>query len=86
MNNEIEQFSGELVKLRKENEVFHAAFHYLHTHAQITMNYEKVTEMMSAISSWSYAHRQGNGEYSEEEQQALIDRNFEKIKKLVNRE
>jgi hypothetical protein len=83
MNNEIEEFSGELAKLRKENEVFHDAFHYLHTHAQITMNYEKVTEMMSAISGWSYAHRSGNGELTEEEQQARVDLAFTKIKQIV---
>lgn len=86
MNNEIELFPGELAKLRKENEVFQDAFHYINTHAAITMNSDRVGEMVSAICGWSYAHRQGNGEYSEEQQQALIDRNFKKIKKLVNNE
>jgi hypothetical protein len=86
MNNEIEKFSGELAKLRKENEVFHQVFHHINLHASITMNTEKMQEIIGAICNWSYAHRVGNGEYSEEEQQALIDRNFEKIKKLVNKE
>lgn len=74
---------SKIEKLESENEVFRAVFHYLHTHAQITMNYEKVTEMMSAISAWSYAHRCGNGEYSDEEQQELVDRTFERIRKMV---
>jgi hypothetical protein len=70
-------------KLESENEVFRAALHYIQLHAVVTMNSDKVREMIDAICSWSYAHRCGNGEYSEEEQQALIDRSFEKIKQLV---
>lgn len=72
-------------KLESENEVFRAAFHYINTHAAITMNGDKVREMIDAICSWSYAHRCGNGEYSEEEQQELVDRAFEKIKQLVHK-
>ena len=72
-------------KLESENEVFHAAFHYINTHAAITMNSDKVREMISAICSWSYAHRCGNGELTEEEQQEEIDKSFEKIKKLVHK-
>jgi hypothetical protein len=83
MNNEIERFSGVLAKLRNENEVFCAVFHYINLHAAVTMNNDKVGEMISAISSWSYAHRCGNGEYSEQEQQEFIDKSFEKIKQLV---
>jgi hypothetical protein len=49
------------------------------------MNGDKVREMISAICSWSYAHRCGNGEYSEEEQQKLIDKSFEKIKQLAHK-
>lgn len=72
-------------KLESENEVFRAAFHYINTHAAITMNGDKVREMISAICSWSYAHRCGNGEYSEKEQQELVDHAFEKIKQLVHK-
>ena len=72
-------------KLESENEVFRAAFHYIQLHAAVTMNSDKVGEMISAICSWSYAHRCGNGEYSEEEQQELVDRAFEKIKQLVHK-
>jgi hypothetical protein len=83
MNNEIEKFSGELAKLRKENEVFHQVFHHINTHASITLNAEKMQEIIGAICSWSYAHRVGNGELSDEEQQAVIDRAFDRIKQIV---
>jgi len=72
-------------KLESENEVFRAAFHYINTHAAITMNGDKVREMISVICSWSYANCCGNGEYSEKEQQELVDKSFEKIKQLVHK-
>jgi len=70
--------------MEKENEVFRQVFHYINTHAAITMNMEKMQEIIGAICSWSYAHRVGNGELSDEEQQAVIDRAFDKIKQIVN--
>jgi|APFre7841882793_1041355.scaffolds.fasta_scaffold14583_2 hypothetical protein len=72
-------------KLETENEVYCAAFHYIQLHAAVTMNSDKVKEMIYAICDWSYAHRSGNGELTEEEQQARIDNSFDKIKKLVHK-
>lgn len=72
-------------KLESENEVFRAAFHYIQLHAAVTMNSDKVKEMIYAICDWSYSHRCGNGENTEEEQQKIVDRSFEKIKKLVHK-
>jgi hypothetical protein len=73
-------------QMEKENEVFQQVFHYINTHASITMNQEKMQEIIGAICSWSYAHRVGNGELSDEEQQAIIDSAFNKIKQIVGAE
>ena len=73
-------------EIEKENEVFRLAFHYINTHAAITMRSDKVSEMIGAICNWSYAHRAGNGELTDIEQQKLIDSCFNKIKKLVQNE
>lgn len=70
-------------KLEIENKVFSAAFHYINTHAAITMNADKMQEIIWAICSWSYAHRSGNGELSNEEQQARVDCAFDRIKQIV---
>ena len=70
-------------ELEKENEVFKRVFHHINTHASITMNAERMQEIIGAICSWSYAHRAGNGELSDKEQQAVIDHEFEKIKQIV---
>ena len=83
MNNEIEKFSGELAKLRTENEVFHQVFHHINLHASITMNAEKMQGIIGVICSWSYAHRSGNGELTDEEQQARVDYAFDRIKQIV---
>jgi hypothetical protein len=70
-------------QLKTENEVFRRVFHHINTHFSITHNAGKMHEIIHAISSWSYAHRQGNGELSDEEQQELIDRKFDRIKQIV---
>ena len=38
--------------------------------------------ILEKINKWSYAHRVGNGELSEEEQQKLIDKHFWDLDKL----
>jgi hypothetical protein len=43
-------------------------------------------EVIWAICAWSYAHRYGNGELTEEQQQARIDSAFNKIKQIVRAE
>jgi hypothetical protein len=70
-------------QMEKENEVFQQVFHHINTQASITMNQQKMQEIIGAICSWSYAHRVGNGELSDEEQQAVVDRAFNKIKQIV---
>jgi hypothetical protein len=70
-------------QMEKENEVFQQVFHHINLHASITMNVDKMQEIIGAICSWSYAHRVGNGELSDEEQQAVIDRAFDRIKQIV---
>jgi hypothetical protein len=69
--------------MEKENEVFHQVFHHINLHASITMNADKMQEIIGAICSWSYAHRSGNGELSNEEQQARVDCAFDRIKQIV---
>lgn len=70
-------------QMELENEVFRRVFHHINTHASITMDAGKMREIIGAICSWSYAHRQGNGCLSDEEQQELIDSKFSRIKQIV---
>lgn len=58
---------------------YEALLHLIQMHAQVTMNPEKVSKLISNICTWSYAHRVGNGEYSYEQQAEIVKRNFDKL-------
>lgn len=42
-------------------------------------NNKAVQQLVSNANSWSYAHRAGNGMPSDEEQQEMVDRAFDKL-------
>jgi hypothetical protein len=56
----------------EELQIYRTFFHQINVHC-ITMNNEKIREAVGLIDSWSYAHRRGNGEYTEEEQQECVN-------------
>lgn len=60
-------------------EVYENFFHRISMYYEI-VNVEKITEAISLISSWSYSHRVGNGVFSEEKQQELVDNYIGKMK------
>jgi hypothetical protein len=53
--------------------------HLLQLHAEVAMDHRRVQKLIARACRWSYAHRQGNGELSETEQNALIDAAFDKL-------
>lgn len=53
-------------------EAYESFFHSISIFC-ICMNNEKIKDAVSLINNWSYAHRAGNGELSEKEQQKMID-------------
>lgn len=68
---------------KEKVEVYEAVLHQINLYSSITMDSEKIGELIDAINAWSYAHRQGNGEYTDKQQQALIDAKFNRLKELV---
>ena len=60
--------------------VYESLLHDLHFAAFVCMDNKRVGDLLNAISNWSYAHRQGNGELSDVEQQQIIDKAFDKLK------
>lgn len=79
MNNEVEKYPGELKILREKVDVYERLLHKIQLNAQVIMDHEVVRDLVSNICDWSYAHRQGNGELSYEEQDELIRHQFEKL-------
>jgi len=57
---------------------YEAFFHGLQMY-QLAMNSKAISKLISNACDWSYAHRVGNGQLSNEEQQAIIDRAFNKL-------
>jgi hypothetical protein len=62
--------------LKEKVAVYEDLLHTIQLHAAVTMDNAKVMECINRICTWSYAHRQGNGELSDQQQQQLIDRAF----------
>jgi len=48
----------------------------------MTCNDKKLSKLLHNADMWSYAHRSGNGELSDDEQQARIDSNFHNLCKV----
>ena len=69
-------------KTKERIMVYEDMLHALHF-AQVAMNPGRVGKLLDSISNWSYSHRMGNGELTDEEQQKLIEKAFHKMKELV---
>lgn len=67
------------IDLAKKVEVYETLLHKIQMHADVTMNADKVAQLIRNICNWSYAHRCGNGEHSEEEQAKIIQSAFDKL-------
>ncbi len=79
MNLELERYAGELAELREKVSVYEQLLHKIHMNAAVIMDHEVVGDLINNISSWSYAHRRGNGEYSEQEQDAIVRHAFDRL-------
>lgn len=61
-------------KVQKYEEFLHAI-----NYAMTAGNHERVRKLVDNAFRWSYAHRAGNGEYTDEEQDAMVARAMEKL-------
>ena len=84
MNLELERYAGELDELREKVRVYEQLLHSIQRNAEVIMDHEVVGDYITNICRWSYAHRRGNGELSEREQDAIIRRAFDQL--LLTRE
>ena len=80
MNHEVERYEGELRTLREKVEVYEDLLHSLQTYAAVTLDQAAIAHAISIVCDWSYAHRAGNGEPTEAEQERMIRRQFDRLK------
>jgi len=57
---------------KQKIEMYEQLLHDINTFAAIAMNPEMTSKLIGNICAWSYAHRQGNGEFSDREQSKLV--------------
>ena len=67
---------------REKIVMYEALLHDIQMYSYVLQNKNAAAELIENISAWSYAHRMGNGEHSDEEQQALIDTAFRKLRNV----
>jgi hypothetical protein len=80
MNHEVERYEGELRILREKVEVYEDVLHSLQLYAAVTGDQAAIAHVLSITCDWSYAHRSGNGELSEEEQANRVRYHFDRFK------
>jgi hypothetical protein len=73
--------STELEQLRSKIRKYEDFLHAINV-AVITCNNEMLRKLVDNAFAWSYAHRVGNGEYSDEEQQEFVDRALDQLTKI----
>ena len=62
--------------------VYESLLHKIQLNAAVTMNQQKMQEIISAICMWSYEHRAGNGEKSQDDMETAIIYAFNKLRDL----
>lgn len=74
-----------MATLEEKVAVYEHVLHQIQMYREVVMSHEKVVELLDIIGNWSYAHRCGNGEYSWEEQEQIIGRQFDRLKAFPNK-
>jgi hypothetical protein len=75
--------SGETVtELREKVAMYEGLLHDIQMHAEVTLRGDRVSDLIGNICRWSYAHRVGNGENTEEEQDKIVRKAFERLREV----
>lgn len=72
--------------LRQKVEVYEHVLHQIQLYSSVVMDSAKISELIDLINNWSYAHRCGNGELSERQQQSIINKAFNRLQQFPLRE
>lgn len=68
-----------MATLREKVTMYERLLHNIQMYREVTMDGDKVRQLLDNVGAWSYAHRQGNGELTDRQQHALIDAKFRKL-------
>ncbi len=76
---QVELIAEEFGSLNEKVIMYETLLHKIQLHADVTMNGVKLGQLIRNICDWSYAHRVGNGQYSDEEREEIIKAAFDKL-------
>ena len=68
--------------MQEKIEVYESLLHSMQA-CMVGGNLTRLDVMLDLVWDWSYAHRSGNGELSDEEQAERVEKAFLEIKKVV---
>jgi hypothetical protein len=68
--------------LKEKVEIYEAFLHRINFHRSITLNEKAIFKLLELADNWSWAHRAGNGEGGEKEQDERVNHAFEKLRVL----
>lgn len=71
--------------LSEKVKVYERFLHLIQLHAEVNLDGDKVRKLIDRACVWSYAHRSGNGEYSEKEMEARIREAFVALSEPVSK-
>jgi len=77
-------YENELQQIKERNKIYEAVFHKIQA-CSVGFQGDKIREIIGKICNWSYAHRVGNGELSDKEQQERIDAALDALEKKVKK-
>lgn len=67
------------ITLEEKVKKYEEYLHQMQLYSMVTMDHKRVEKLITNACQWSHAHRAGNGEYSDEEQQEKIEKEFLKL-------
>jgi hypothetical protein len=70
--------------MKTKVEMYEAVLHRIQLYREVILDHDKLIKLLDNIGRWSYAHRRGNGELSEEEQDALVKKAFDNLLNVEN--
>lgn len=70
----------EIEQLREKVATYERLLHDINMYAAITLDSQTMKEIISLICEWSYAHRVGNGQLSDEEQAEMVQKMYNRLK------
>lgn len=76
---EIDHLESKITNLTRLNTTYERFLHALQMNVEVTMNNENVRSLLRNACRWSYAHRIGNGEYSDKEQNEIVENAFRRL-------